>query len=245
SGAAPAVAQATGHAGAAPAAEHRGAPPPTPQSPAAVYPQSPAAAMPTSPGPYPPTHHEPWMRPSSGGPYAGFPPVATTPSQPPPPVGVPAPPAPFPPDRDEPTASRHGLRVAGFVGAAVIGVVIGMIAIVVLKVLPDSERKSPEPSPSAATASIAADKAPTDISIDDKGSSVVITWTDHTGGAAPHYVVGGQEGASPRALTQVEKGVTEATIEALNPDTDYCFTVIAVVSVDEVAPSRETCTKRT
>jgi hypothetical protein len=45
-------------------------------------------------------------------------------------------------------------------------------------------------------------------------------------------------------LTQVEKGVSQATIDALNPSSEYCFTVIAVISVDEVAPSKEVCTTR-
>jgi len=42
----------------------------------------------------------------------------------------------------------------------------------------------------------------------------------------------------------VEKGITGVTIEALNPETDYCFTVIAVISVDEVARSGQVCTNR-
>lgn len=184
------------------------------------------------------------MRPTSGAPaVAGDFPPAYTPG-PPAPAPAPRQAAPAAPEW-EPQQSDSGGRfpIAGFVGAAVVGVLIGIVAVVVFMVLPDAKPK-PEASPSGATASIAADRAPTDVKLDDKGSSVVISWTDHTGGTAPHYLVGGPEGASPRALTQVEKGVTEATIDALNPDKDYCFTVIAVISVDEVAPSRETCTER-
>ncbi|MGH3712374.1 MAG: protein kinase domain-containing protein [Micromonosporaceae bacterium] len=240
-----------------------------PQSPAAVYPQSPVAyphspagfpqspaGFPQSPAGFPqspvayqpgpaaaPPGHEPWMRPSSGGPAGAFPPAQ-------PEVGpAPAPPTPRPaepqwaPVEDE---RRRKLPVMGFVAAGVVGIVLGAIIIVVLKVLPGAAPPPPEPgpTPSAAPASIAADKAPTGVTIDDKGDKVVISWTDHTGGTAPHYLVGGPEGASPRALTQVEKGVSTVTIDALNPETDYCFTVIAVISVDEVAPSKEKCTNR-
>jgi hypothetical protein len=135
------------------------------------------------------------------------------------------------------------MPVAVFLVAAVIGVVLGVLVVVAFR--PDgavSTRPSASPGPS--TAKIDTDQAPTDVRLDDRGSSVAVSWTDHTGNAAPHYIVGGQRGASPRALTQAEKGVTEVTIDALNPGTDYCFTVIAVISVDEVAPSGQVCTNR-
>jgi hypothetical protein len=136
------------------------------------------------------------------------------------------------------------MPVVAFLVTAIIGVVLGVLVVIAFR--PDgavSTRPSASPAPS--TAKIDADQTPSDVRLTDRGASVVISWTDHTGNAAPHYIVGGPHGASPRALTQVEKGVAEVTIDALNPQTDYCFTVIAVISVDEVAPSGQVCTNRT
>jgi hypothetical protein len=146
----------------------------------------------------------------------------------------------------EPEPPGRQVRVSPYVVAGLIGVVLGLLAFVVFRLMPSGDGAAPrkttsQPTPSA---SVVADQAPTDVTLDDKGASIVISWHDHTGGKAPHYVVGGPQGASPRALTQAEKGVTEVTIDGLNPNTDYCFTVIAVISVDEVAPGTQTCTHR-
>ncbi|HEX6075641.1 MAG TPA: protein kinase [Micromonosporaceae bacterium] len=205
------------------------APPvPTPvRSPTAAFPTSPAGTgFPPGSGPWPPnpgtaavSSPDPVTRPVSPGTV---------------PVSAPAQPG------------RPGLRrvpVAVFLSAAVIGVVLGILVVVAFRPSTDGPSR-PSASPEAATARIDADKAPTDVRLDDRGSSVVISWTDHTGNAAPHYIVGGPQRASPRAMTQAEKGITEVTIDALSPDADYCFTVIAVISVDEVAPSSQVCTDR-
>ncbi|MQA24328.1 MAG: hypothetical protein GEU94_02395 [Micromonosporaceae bacterium] len=150
---------------------------------------------------------------------------------------------------DAEPGSRTGRAGRVFMAAGVIGVLLGVLVVAVLRLLPASTPAPPEsrPSPSpevTATASVSADRAPADVKLDDRGNSVVLSWKDRTGGRAPHYVVGGPDGASPRAMTQAEKGITEVAIDALNPDTDYCFTVIAVISVDEIAPSKEICTER-
>jgi hypothetical protein len=85
---------------------------------------------------------------------------------------------------------------------------------------------------------------PTGVTLDDSGDTVVVTWEDNTGGDASHHVVGGPVGTVPSPLTEVGPGETEARAEGLDADEDYCFTVIAVVSVDEVAYSEQACTAR-
>ncbi|MGH3731066.1 MAG: protein kinase domain-containing protein [Micromonosporaceae bacterium] len=138
-------------------------------------------------------------------------------------------------------------RVAGRLVAAAVGVVLGIGLIVALQWLPGEEERPTgrgKAPPATAEARVSAEKAPTDVAIEDQGSVVVISWIDNTGNTAPHYIVGGPSDASPRAMAQVEKGVTEVSIKALEPDTNYCFTVIAVISVDEVAPSTPACTER-
>ncbi len=185
-----------------------------------------------------PPDHAPWLPPGSPPPVPSAPqsPVAEFPtsSQP-----VPATPV----DAEHPVLPVRRIPVAAFGVAAVIGVVLGILVVIAFR--PDgavSTRPSASPAPSTAT--IDTDRAPTDVRLDDQGTSVVVSWTDHTGNTAPHYIVGGPQGASPRALTQVEKGIAEVTLDALNPQTDYCFTVIAVISVDKVAPSGQVCTNR-
>ena len=145
-------------------------------------------------------------------------------------------------DTASPAVSRRRGAVAYLV-AGVIGALLAGLIVVFFTVVPGTPDAAPQQTPTV-TASVSTDLAPTDVRLEDHGSSVVISWTDRTGGTAPHYVVGGPVGTTPHAMTQAEKGVTEVTIDALNPDTDYCFTVIAVISVDEVAPSGQICTDR-
>lgn len=185
-----------------------------------------------------PPDHAPWMPPGSLPPVPAAPqsPAAAFPTSSQPVSATPV-------DTARPSLPVRRIPVAAFLVAAVMGVVLGILVVIAFR--PDgavSTRPSTSPAPS--TAKIDADRAPTDVRLDDRGTSVVVSWTDHTGDTAPHYIVGGPQGASPRALTQVEKGIAEVTIDALNSQTDYCFTVIAVISVDEVAPSGQVCTNR-
>lgn len=86
--------------------------------------------------------------------------------------------------------------------------------------------------------------APTDVALDDSGDTVEVAWTDNTDGQAVHQVVGGPVGADPVNLADVEIGTSEARVSGLEATEEYCFIVVAVLSVDEIAPSEETCTDR-
>ncbi|MDT0302516.1 protein kinase domain-containing protein [Streptomonospora wellingtoniae] len=97
------------------------------------------------------------------------------------------------------------------------------------------------PAPAAGTNPAA---APTGVALDDSGDTVVVTWTDNSGGGASHHVIGGPVGTTPANLADAEAGATEATVSGLNASQEYCFTVVAVLSVDEIARSDEVCTER-
>ncbi|MUL42929.1 hypothetical protein FZ103_17440 [Streptomonospora sp. PA3] len=87
--------------------------------------------------------------------------------------------------------------------------------------------------------------APTGVRIvADEGDTVSLAWTDNTSGRASYHVVGGPVGTAPSTLAEGERLSTRITITGLNPSFDYCFTVMAVLSVDEVAPSENVCTQR-
>ena len=86
---------------------------------------------------------------------------------------------------------------------------------------------------------------PTDVRIvADTQDTVTLAWTDNSQGRASYHVVGGPVGAAPGTVAEGEPMTTRVEITGLNPSFDYCFTVVAVVSVDEVAPSENVCTDR-
>ncbi|PWV47210.1 protein kinase [Nocardiopsis sp. L17-MgMaSL7] len=100
------------------------------------------------------------------------------------------------------------------------------------------------PDPPAPPAGLVEDSAPSDVVLEDTGHTVTVTWTDNTDPAAAHQVIGGPAGETPGNLADAEPGSGQAKVSGLDPGRDYCFVVIAVLSVDEIAPSEQACTER-
>jgi hypothetical protein len=98
--------------------------------------------------------------------------------------------------------------------------------------------------PSAAPPPTTPSRAPGGLRLRDDGGSVTLTWSDPSGGQVPFIVTGGRVGATPAPLDSVASGRTSSTIYGLNVRFDYCFTVAAVWSPDEIASSVRTCTDR-
>jgi hypothetical protein len=70
--------------------------------------------------------------------------------------------------------------------------------------------------------------APTLSPLDDQGGSIVLTWTDPTGGNA-QFVVVDVTGEQKTALATVAGGETTYTVEDLDPNADqYCYQVIGI-----------------
>jgi len=89
--------------------------------------------------------------------------------------------------------------------------------------------------------------APTLDPLDDKGDSVVLTWSDPTGGNA-QFVVVDVTNTERQALATVANGATTYTVEGLDPAADqYCFQIIGI-GLDDPANDRgaseSVCTKR-
>ncbi len=99
----------------------------------------------------------------------------------------------------------------------------------------------PEANPQA---SVNPAVAPSDVQLEDHTTSVTLSWTDNSDGRGIYYIVGAPEGSDPRVMTEAAPGITQVTLEALNPTVNYCFTVVVIISVDEVAFSEQTCTDR-
>lgn len=85
---------------------------------------------------------------------------------------------------------------------------------------------------------------PTDLALEDSGHTVLVTWTDNTDPAAAHQVIGGPAGETPGNLADAEPGSGQSRVSGLEAGQEYCFVVVAVLSVDEIAPSEEVCTDR-
>lgn len=182
------------------------------------------------------------LSPMTGHPMAG-PPMSAPPVAPPGHTGWPEPAD----ESDEEPPRRIGLGT--FVVTALVGALLGVIALVVFNQADDDPPPqagnpvtgAPAPGDSA---SVNPQAAPGNVRLEDRGDSVTIRWRDHSGGRAAYYVVGGPATATPAVMTEAQKGVTSVDITGLNPNVDYCFTVVAIMSVDEVAPSDRVCTHR-
>ncbi|MFG1777688.1 hypothetical protein ACGFIR_14285 [Micromonospora sp. NPDC049051] len=102
---------------------------------------------------------------------------------------------------------------------------------------------SPGPS-SLPDAAQLAESAPVVTNMQDERVTVTLTFADRSAGKAPFYVIGGPVGLPPTTLAEAPKGATSVRINAVNPEVDYCFVVVAVLSVDQVASSVQVCTTR-
>jgi hypothetical protein len=85
---------------------------------------------------------------------------------------------------------------------------------------------------------------PGQVTLKDLGTSVTLTWLDPSSGQIPFIVAGGRSDAPESPIVTVPAGRTTQTIYGLNPRFDYCFTVAAVWSTDQIQASPPACTKR-
>ncbi|MBV2366090.1 hypothetical protein [Streptomonospora nanhaiensis] len=87
-------------------------------------------------------------------------------------------------------------------------------------------------------------RPPGDVEIaEDAEVSVVLTWTGH-GGDDVYNIMGGPKGEPAVLLADTRPPAEEIELVGLNPDVDYCFTVVAVISGEETKASEEVCTDR-
>jgi hypothetical protein len=129
--------------------------------------------------------------------------------------------------------------------AAAVAVMASAIALIV--VLTDrSGAPAGQPGNTATSASASPPQAnpPGRLQLQDDGSVITVTWTDPTSGSVPFILAGGQAGQQQRALAQIPAGVTRYEENGLNPNLDYCFTVLAVYATDRLIPSDVVCTQR-
>lgn len=166
--------------------------------------------------------------------------AAATPVEPAPPTAETAGPPRAPKVHGAVTSVLNTRRL--LLGAAALLVLIAIgVAFTRGVAAPDASEKSPSDLPSP---SQVAERAPEITKIQDERVAVTLTFTDHSDGAAAFYVVGGPSGRQPTTLAEAPRASTTVRVNAVNPEVDYCFVVVAVLSVDEVAPSVQVCTSR-
>ncbi|GAA1041866.1 hypothetical protein GCM10009557_66570 [Virgisporangium ochraceum] len=81
------------------------------------------------------------------------------------------------------------------------------------------------------------------LTLEDKGTSVTVTWTDPSAGQASFVVSYGRADGPATKTERVGAGTTTVTVNQLDPAQDYCFTVAGEPG-SGVGPSPAVCTKR-
>jgi hypothetical protein len=136
--------------------------------------------------------------------------------------------------------------LASSVALAVVAVV-GLAAFLLTPVVRNSFRAdapaTPVPTVTATPTTVPA-IAPAEVRLADERIAVTLTWRDPTGGEAVFYVVGTPAGGTPSTVANASRGKTSVRVNGLNPTVNYCFVLVAALSVDEVANSDEVCTNR-
>lgn len=229
------------HPGAAPAPDQPGPSPaarrPEPAPPRPVAPTAPSAlavadAWPTGRGPTAPDAEATGLAPSA-------PPAA--------PDGV----SPVTdPDAEPEEARRRWPALVGFVGGAVLlGSLIGTGAVLLAQRDGEAPTQA-EPDPTAVPVDevdpdveIPQDPldvalsdptvAPVDLVLIDRGTSVVASWTDPTGGEVASALVDVTDEDAPRALEHVAAGVTERTVEGIDPGAPVVCLMVVAIHVDD------------
>ncbi|MEU8263142.1 fibronectin type III domain-containing protein [Micromonospora sp. NPDC048999] len=158
----------------------------------------------------------------------------------------PAVPAPFhqPPAYPEPQEPEPGGRnrtVVAVVAGAVVVVVAAVVGVGAMVL--NREPAPPEPTPTGVGPKVSG-PPPTDLRLQDEGTTITVTWSDPTDGVAPFVVAGGRAGQKLGVMATVDAGETRYTINGLSPKLNYCFTVLAVYSTDTYATSGQVCTDR-
>ncbi|MBO4164262.1 fibronectin type III domain-containing protein [Micromonospora antibiotica] len=133
---------------------------------------------------------------------------------------------------------RRGRTVAVVVGVVVLAVG-GTIGAVTLSRDADGPQRSTGAAPRET-----AGPPPADLKLRDDAATITVTWSDPSNGSVPFMVAGGRTGRALGVMATVDPGQTSFTVNGLNAEVNYCFTVLAVYSTDAFATSGQVCTDR-
>ena len=155
-----------------------------------------------------------------------------------------------PPDYETETARPGGSRLRVVTVIAVVLLLVGGLGAYLLARQPSTAQNTAgqpttgAPPQATVSASVAPGIAPQSLKLDDERVAVTLSWSDPTGGQAVFYVIGTPAGGAPTALANAERGKTSVRVNGLNPTVEYCFVLVAALSVDQVGNSEPICTRR-
>jgi len=160
------------------------------------------------------------------------------------------------PDYAPPRRRGQVALIAGVAVLVVAGAVAGIVALSQQQTRPAGSAAGPNPgsagSPTAGTPTPGrAAPSPTpgpappgNVHLEDRGASIVVSWTDPSQGTVPFLIGSARLGQEPRLNQSADPGTTSTTIHGTNVGYDYCFVVAAVYSTSEVARANPVCTHR-
>ncbi|MDQ0365476.1 fibronectin type III domain-containing protein [Catenuloplanes indicus] len=156
-----------------------------------------------------------------------------------------------PPQQVDPGAHprrNRGLTISVAVAAiaAVIAAVVSVTVLISTRGDDDTAGPTPERTTTAPNGPQVAGAPPADVALTDDGEAIALTWTDPTDGTVSFIVAGGRAGEELKPMANLPPGRVRYEVNGLNPDLDYCFTVVAVYGTDaaQVAASEQRCTAR-
>lgn len=152
-------------------------------------------------------------------------------------------------DALEPDRRRRGGTVLAVLAASVALLLVAAVVIVALNHKPATQQQNvADPHPSTTqTVKITTDGAPANVRLQDKQTSITLTWSDPSGGVAPIAVLGAKANDQPQFLKQLDPGTTTWTQEGVNDSYDHCYIVAAFYRTngsDVAARSPLVCTHR-
>jgi hypothetical protein len=199
----------------------------------------------------------PMAAPPFAGPPRSGPPLAAQSFPPRPVASAPVQPHPVTPAWDlgtldardalEPDRPRRGGTLLAVLAVSVAVVLVAAVVIVALNHKPANHNVT-DPQPSATqTMKITTDGAPTNVRLQDKQTSITLTWSDPSGGVVPVAVLGGRANDQPQLLKVLDPGTTTWTQDGVNDSYDHCYVVAAIYRAngsDVAARSGLVCTHR-
>ncbi|WP_238358817.1 MULTISPECIES: fibronectin type III domain-containing protein [Micromonospora] len=127
---------------------------------------------------------------------------------------------------------------------AVVAVVVALAAMLGVGLLLLDRRSAASPTAPDSAAQPQGGAPPAELALRDDRSTITLTWVDPADGLVPFMVAGGRAGQSLGVMATVGPGETRYTVNGLNSQVDYCFTVLAVYGTDQFATSSQVCTSR-
>lgn len=141
------------------------------------------------------------------------------------------------PRHKAPRRRRTPAIVAAVLAALAILAAAATVVVRFMAAAPPAASSSPTASPTAQVGPV------TGVRLSDGGESITLSWLSPPD-SVPVVVSGAPAGEQSRVFAALPPGSTSYTAHGLDPELDYCFTVVAVYSTEVFAPSQLACTQR-